>query len=300
MAEGIDFDRHYGRCVILFGIPYQYTLSHTLRARLNYMRERYNIRDNDFLTFDALRQSAQCVGRVIRSKTDYGVVILADSRYNRADKRSKFPPWILQFLKESSMNLPTDGAVDQIKLFLRQMGQPVDQESLHSILLNEHQVNSMFHVHKVPATEVLLQGMTSHTHGVGAMEVDSEAAAGVGLSMDKAVEGEVYSNTNGDVVPIVEGPGVHKGGAVVQESDAEDSVVAEQQEYMMDVVGGISAGIATVGGAGAPGDVGISAAVAVDTSDAADVSGAAARRRAGGHSKSLFLFEDILDTSDTE
>lgn len=80
VAEGIDFDRHYGRCVIVFGIPYQYTLSHTLRARLDYMRIHHQIKDNDYLTFDALRQAAQCVGRVIRSKTDYGLVILADSR----------------------------------------------------------------------------------------------------------------------------------------------------------------------------------------------------------------------------
>ncbi|KAJ1406448.1 helicase C-terminal domain-containing protein, partial [Ochromonadaceae sp. CCMP2298] len=140
VAEGIDFDRHYGRCVVIFGIPYQYTLSHVLRARLSFMREKYQIRDNDFLTFDALRQSAQCVGRVIRSKTDYGIVVLADSRYNRLDKRSKFPPWILQFMRESSLNLPTDAAVDQIKSFLRQMGQPIEQEALHSILLNEAQV----------------------------------------------------------------------------------------------------------------------------------------------------------------
>ena len=34
VAEGIDFDHHFGRMVILFGIPFQYTLSHTLRARL--------------------------------------------------------------------------------------------------------------------------------------------------------------------------------------------------------------------------------------------------------------------------
>ena len=66
VAEGIDFDRHYGRCVMLMGVPYQYTLSHVLRARLEFLRQEYQIRDNDFLTFDALRQSAQCVGRVIR------------------------------------------------------------------------------------------------------------------------------------------------------------------------------------------------------------------------------------------
>ena len=131
--------------MLLFGIPYQYTLSHVLRARLNYMREKYQIKDNDFLTFDALRQSAQCVGRVIRSKTDYGVVILADSRYNRVDKRSKFPPWIMQFVRDQCLNLATDAAIDQIKAFLRLMGQPIEQEALHSILMNEDLVKVLSH-----------------------------------------------------------------------------------------------------------------------------------------------------------
>ena len=44
VAEGIDFDNHYGRCVVLFGIPYQYTKSHVLRARLDFMREKYQVR----------------------------------------------------------------------------------------------------------------------------------------------------------------------------------------------------------------------------------------------------------------
>lgn len=140
VAEGIDFDRHYGRCVILFGIPYQYTLSHTLRARLSFLREKHSIPDNDFLTFDALRQSAQCVGRVIRSKTDYGIVLLADGRYGRADKRTRFPPWIQQFLRDSGVNVSTETALDLIKNFLRQLGQPIDQEALRSILLNGQQV----------------------------------------------------------------------------------------------------------------------------------------------------------------
>jgi len=36
------------------------------------------IRENDFLTFDAMRHAAQCVGRAIRGKTDYGVMVFAD------------------------------------------------------------------------------------------------------------------------------------------------------------------------------------------------------------------------------
>lgn len=56
------------------------------------MRDKYQIRENDFLTFDAMRQvwiyfdvhtdstvkAAQCVGRVLRGKTDYGLMVFAD------------------------------------------------------------------------------------------------------------------------------------------------------------------------------------------------------------------------------
>ncbi|KAJ2126925.1 TFIIH/NER complex ATP-dependent 5'-3' DNA helicase subunit, partial [Coemansia sp. RSA 678] len=34
VSEGIDFDHNYGRAVIMFGIPYQYTESRILKARL--------------------------------------------------------------------------------------------------------------------------------------------------------------------------------------------------------------------------------------------------------------------------
>lgn len=112
----------------MFGVPFQYTLSHVLRARLEFLQTHYQIREADFLNFDALRQTSQCVGRVIRSKTDYGLMILADSRYNRHEKRSKLPKWILQFLGEHCLNLSTDQGVQQAQQFLRLMGQPIDQK----------------------------------------------------------------------------------------------------------------------------------------------------------------------------
>ena len=112
----------------MFGVPFQYTLSHVLRARLEFLQTHYQIREADFLNFDALRQTSQCVGRVIRSKTDYGLMILADNRYNRHDKRSKLPKWILQFLGAHCLNLSTDQGIQQVQQFLRLMGQPIDQK----------------------------------------------------------------------------------------------------------------------------------------------------------------------------
>ncbi|XP_022727975.1 DNA repair helicase XPD isoform X2 [Durio zibethinus] len=109
VAEGIDFDRHYGRLVIMFGVPFQYTLSKILMARLEYLRDTFQIKEGDFLTFDALRQAAQCVGRVIRSKADYGMMIFADKRWKRIIKGlssqkeiSKKSPFLLKAPKSHS------------------------------------------------------------------------------------------------------------------------------------------------------------------------------------------------------
>jgi DNA excision repair protein ERCC-2 len=87
----------------MFGVPYVYTQSRILKvsgetvlsggvgegqalrlsllipqARLEYLRDQFQIRENDFLTFDAMRHAAQCVGRAIRGKTDYGLMVFAD------------------------------------------------------------------------------------------------------------------------------------------------------------------------------------------------------------------------------
>lgn len=61
-----------------YRIPYQYTESRILKARLEYLRDAYRIRESEFLGFDAMRNAAQCVGRVLRGKTDWGLMIFAD------------------------------------------------------------------------------------------------------------------------------------------------------------------------------------------------------------------------------
>jgi len=105
VSEGIDFDHNYGRAVIMFGVPYQYTESRILKARLEYLRDAYRIRESEFLGFDAIRNAAQCVGRALRGKTDWGLMIFADKRFARADKRAKLPRWINQYITETAANL---------------------------------------------------------------------------------------------------------------------------------------------------------------------------------------------------
>lgn len=110
--------------MIMFGIPYQYTESRILKARLEFLRDNYRIRENDYLTFDAMRHAAQCVGRVLRGKTDYGLMVFCDKvrcrglcvsmhslmvvatqRFAKADKRAKLPKWINAYITETATNL---------------------------------------------------------------------------------------------------------------------------------------------------------------------------------------------------
>ena len=138
VSEGIDFDHHYGRTVLCIGVPFQYTESRILKARLEFLRENYRIRENDFLSFDALRHAAQCLGRVLRGKDDYGVMVLADRRFQK--KRTQLPKWINQAMLESETNLSTDMAVATAKNFLRTMAQPFkakDQEGISTWSLED-------------------------------------------------------------------------------------------------------------------------------------------------------------------
>mmetsp|Transcript_1344 Transcript_1344/g.4008 ORF Transcript_1344/g.4008 Transcript_1344/m.4008 type:complete len:762 (-) Transcript_1344:362-2647(-) len=136
VAEGIDFEHHYGRCVLNIGVPFQYTQSHVLRTRLEFLRSKYDVSEANFLNFDALRQTAQCVGRVVRSKTDYGIVLLADVRFARHDKRSKLPGWVQQFIGDANLNLSTEAAIGVMRTFLKQMAQPVDDRDLKQMLVD--------------------------------------------------------------------------------------------------------------------------------------------------------------------
>ena len=66
-------------------VPYQYTESRILKARLEYLRDAYRIRESEFLSFDAIRNAAQCVGRVLRGKTDWGLMVFADKVWGGLD-----------------------------------------------------------------------------------------------------------------------------------------------------------------------------------------------------------------------
>ena len=44
VSEGVDFAGHYGRCVLVFGVPFRNTLSRNLNARMSFLKDNFNIK----------------------------------------------------------------------------------------------------------------------------------------------------------------------------------------------------------------------------------------------------------------
>uniref|UniRef100_A0A452VGA3 DNA 5'-3' helicase n=1 Tax=Ursus maritimus TaxID=29073 RepID=A0A452VGA3_URSMA len=97
----------------------------------------------DFGEWTRLSPSPGCVGRAIRGKTDYGLMVFADKRFARADKRGKLPRWIQEHLTDANLNLTVEEGVQVAKYFLRQMAQPFHREDqLGLSLLSLEQLES--------------------------------------------------------------------------------------------------------------------------------------------------------------
>lgn len=112
VSEGIDFKDAYGRGCLLIGVPFAYTESVIIQQRVRYLA--HTLKLSAFLQFDALRHAMQCLGRVIRGKNDYGLIIIADYRYNR---------YISTLSTKYSVidTLSIDMAINYGKLFFRRM-----------------------------------------------------------------------------------------------------------------------------------------------------------------------------------
>lgn len=121
VSEGVDFSGCYGRSVLVAGVPFQYAESPWLKKRLEFLAEEFGIRENEFLSFDAMRQTAQCIGRVLRSENDYGLAVLADRRFTSAEKRVQLPRWVQRHMSEEETNLSIDMCVALGRKFFRRM-----------------------------------------------------------------------------------------------------------------------------------------------------------------------------------
>ncbi|QKY20722.1 ATP-dependent DNA helicase [Halolamina sp. CBA1230] len=88
LAEGVSFDGDDARTVAVVGVPYPH-VDDRLEAVQDAYDRAYGGRDDAgwryAVEIPTIRKTRQALGRVIRSPDDFGVRVLADKRYTRAD-----------------------------------------------------------------------------------------------------------------------------------------------------------------------------------------------------------------------
>ncbi len=91
-GEGIDLvgERLIGAAIVGVGLPQLCTERDLIR---DYFQDKAGSGFEYAYTFPGMNRVLQAVGRVIRSDTDRGVVLLIDTRFNETRYRRLFPPW---------------------------------------------------------------------------------------------------------------------------------------------------------------------------------------------------------------
>lgn len=133
-----------------------------------------------------MRHAAQCLGRVLRGKDDYGIMVLADRRFQK--KRAQLPKWINQAMQEVDGNLSTDMAVITAKRFLRDMAQPFkakDQDGIsvwslddlrqHQAKMDEERIREM--QNEVITMEALRRAQAERAAQLDSYDIDEDEEA---------------------------------------------------------------------------------------------------------------------------
>ncbi|KAH8071320.1 ATP-dependent DNA helicase [Aureococcus anophagefferens] len=129
VAEGIDFDRHYGRCVLNVGVPFQYACRCSDAARVPPLQ----VRHPRGRLPELRRPAPDGPVRRPRHPVEDGLRHRHLAARLAPDKRSKLPGWVQQFMTDANLNLSSDAALAITRTFLKQMAQPIDDRDLRQM-----------------------------------------------------------------------------------------------------------------------------------------------------------------------
>ena len=101
-SEGIDFKDDFARLVVCVGVPYASIVEEKIQLKKKYLDTIYKEGGNmekkldgkKWYLNDAISNVNQTLGRVLRHKDDYGVLICIDQRYEIHYKNKLFSKWI--------------------------------------------------------------------------------------------------------------------------------------------------------------------------------------------------------------
>jgi len=114
VSEGIDFSNDNARAVLAVGIPYPSVKELQVSLKRKYQDEKSRVdkalvNGHVWYNLQAFRALNQALGRCIRHRTDYGAIILVDSRHRFQAHTRSLSKWMRpfpEFFERNARELP--------------------------------------------------------------------------------------------------------------------------------------------------------------------------------------------------
>ena len=105
LSEGIDYIGDTLKAVMIIGVPYN-KWSKLEEAKIKYYKSKFGETTGQLIGYQlpAINKSLQSLGRVIRSDTDKGLIVLCDSRFIQPDIFRHMPSWMKAERKSIRIN----------------------------------------------------------------------------------------------------------------------------------------------------------------------------------------------------
>lgn len=126
LSEGINLEGNHCRTVVVIGVPYPNPYDPKVVAMTKFNNDRGN---PEWINEQMRRALNQTLGRAIRSKDDYGMLMLVDSRYTAKAFRTAVSNWARPYFpKEGSNPLEVDALIET---FFATHGVVVERRNLY-------------------------------------------------------------------------------------------------------------------------------------------------------------------------
>ena len=100
VSEGLDLANDYCRGAIIIGLPYPYLKDPKVYLKRDYLTtSKVSLTSDKWYENQMLRAVNQAVGRIVRHKDDYGIVLLLDTKYE--NKKSGLSQWLHKFVRDT-------------------------------------------------------------------------------------------------------------------------------------------------------------------------------------------------------
>jgi len=117
ICQSINLGGHRARSVLLFGLIVDERMHPSLEKEAEFLEMKIQFPRDDFVSFNAVRSSIQCISSILSSKSDYSSLLLVDCKYSFPQYKEKLPTWITKILMNEMINQGVEDALEKLKLY---------------------------------------------------------------------------------------------------------------------------------------------------------------------------------------